>query len=227
MHNQRHMIPKARRRTTPQNALRWGASVVLALGCFLLLGRVFLPASHTPWAGVDQAGKKNNKQSMELLAHTPSKPIISKEKNTKKSVEKTPLKKQGDFPQPKQARPVASEAQPPATQSSTPHAPHQKPTAATPLVDARELDPGFRLLSVVRPRFPFLAWNLRKSGSVRLEVEINPQGGVERVVVLKETGDWGFGQSAMMAYQNARFSPPTIREKPVQVRWRKTIRFLP
>lgn len=99
--------------------------------------------------------------------------------------------------------------------------------ADDPLVSAELLDPGFRLLRVKALVYPPAALNLRRAGKVRLEIEVDAQGRATRVVVLGETGDWGFGGAASKAYSQAHFTPPTRQGKPVRVRWRKTLVFRP
>ncbi len=89
------------------------------------------------------------------------------------------------------------------------------------------MDPGFRLRSAQRPRYPERARRLRQPGEVRLAVEVATDGSVTRIDVLAESRGWGFGAAARRAYAAARFTPPTVRGEPVRVIWHKTLRFLP
>jgi TonB family protein len=95
------------------------------------------------------------------------------------------------------------------------------------LVNARALDPGFRLVVPIQPRYPAVAQRLGRPGVVELELEVAPDGRVATVRIVAETPGWGFGAATREAYANARFSPPTVRGEPVRVRWRKTLHFRP
>jgi len=104
----------------------------------------------------------------------------------------------------------------------------ESPTGeAPPLVTQEHLDPGFRLLKPVSPRYPTGAWQRRLSGRVRLAVEVDDRGAVRQVTILEETRGWGFGDAARAAYSSARFTPPTRQGQPVRVRWLKTLEFQP
>ena len=122
--------------------------------------------------------------------------------------------------------------------TQTPHADknkamdtNQDKIAATPssakIVTPRQLDAGFRQLKGTSPRYPTGARRAGVPGEVRMELEINPAGQVERVEIMGETGGWGFGDAVRRAYLAARFSPPTMAGEPVRVRWRQTLRFTP
>jgi TonB family protein len=95
------------------------------------------------------------------------------------------------------------------------------------LVTAQALDPGFRLVAPIQPRYPAVAQRLGRPGVVELELEVAPDGRVATVRIVAETPGWGFGAATREAYAAARFSPPTVRGEPVRVRWRKTLRFRP
>lgn len=112
--------------------------------------------------------------------------------------------------------------------NTAPAAPVSQGPVATPRrVAPTELDSGFALLQGGQARYPARARRLGRSGEARLEVEIDSDGTVRSVRVLKETGQWGFGQAARAAYEGARFSPPRAGGRPVRVVWRKTLRFTP
>jgi TonB family protein len=95
------------------------------------------------------------------------------------------------------------------------------------VVNAQALDPGFRLVAPIQPRYPAVAQRLGRPGVVELELEVAPDGRVATVRIVAETPGWGFGAATREAYAAARFSPPTVRGEPVRVRWRKTLRFRP
>ena len=109
--------------------------------------------------------------------------------------------------------------------AGTPAGPRQGGTL--PVVAQEQLDPGFRLLAPVRPRYPAGAWQRRLPGRVRLAVEVDDLGQVAKITVLEETQGWGFGEAAQAAYATARFSPPRRQGAPVRVRWLKTLVFQP
>lgn len=96
-----------------------------------------------------------------------------------------------------------------------------------PAVAPEQLDAGFRLLAPVSPAYPERAQLLGRGGEVRVELAVGRDGSVERVQVLDETGHWGFGHAVRRAYRGARFSPPTVRGRPVRVLWRQTVIFRP
>lgn len=99
--------------------------------------------------------------------------------------------------------------------------------ARTGIVAPRALDPGFRLLHPVRPRYPDHARRLKRMGMVVLELEVGTDGQVARIAVLQESKGWEFGEAARDAFATARFTPPTVNGRPVRVLWRKTLHFRP
>jgi len=96
-----------------------------------------------------------------------------------------------------------------------------------PLVDVDRLDPGFEMQGRLSPRYPARALRNRRSGMVRLALDVNESGRVERVTVLEETPGWGFADAALAAAGQISFSPPTMQGRPVRVRWLKTLVFRP
>lgn len=99
--------------------------------------------------------------------------------------------------------------------------------SAPPLVEAQTLDAGFRLLTPIRPRYPEQARRLGRSGTVRLQLEVAPDGRVARMTVRDSEPGWGFGASVRAAFAQARFTPPTLHGRPVRVLWRQTLHFRP
>jgi len=95
------------------------------------------------------------------------------------------------------------------------------------LVSVQTLDPGFRMLARVQPRYPEAARRLGRPGTVQVELEVAPDGRVTRIAVADESPGWGFGAAAREAYGHARFSPPRLHGEPVRVRWRRTLHFRP
>lgn len=96
-----------------------------------------------------------------------------------------------------------------------------------PLVDVQTLDAGFRLMTPVEPRYPEQARRLGRAGTVRLELDIGPDGQVTRITVQDASPGWGFGAAARAAFAHARFTPPRLHGEPVRVRWRRTLHFRP
>lgn len=99
--------------------------------------------------------------------------------------------------------------------------------AAGGSVAPEALDAGFGLAAPVRLPYPVAALASGQAGQARIEMEIEPSGRVARVTVLDETAGWGFGDAARQGYLGARFTPPTVRARPVRVVLRKTIEFQP
>src|SRR5262249_42543747 len=90
-------------------------------------------------------------------------------------------------------------------------------TGGMSTVDAESLDAGFAILTPIQLGYPDAALRARKTGQVRLEVEVGPDGRVLNVRVLESTPGWGFEESARNAYAQARFSPPRWQGRPVRV----------
>ena len=105
--------------------------------------------------------------------------------------------------------------------------PAASPQASARVVTPVQLDPGFRQVAGRSPRYPMGARRAGVVGEVQMELEIAPNGLVDRVEIVQETSGWGFGEAVRLAYLAARFSPPTMAGKPVRVRWRRTLRFSP
>jgi TonB family protein len=95
------------------------------------------------------------------------------------------------------------------------------------LVGEQALDPGFGLVAPVEPRYPPAARRLQRAGTVRVELEVAPDGSVTRLLAHEDTPGWGFGTATREAFARARFSPPTVNGEPVRVRWLKTVHFRP
>ncbi len=124
---------------------------------------------------------------------------------------------------PAESDPAEEPAPPVAAQNS----PATEGGGSANAVAQEELDEGFGLLAPVLPSYPPQARRLGRNGKVKLELAVDPRGRVRRITILEETAGWGFGAAARAAYGRARFSPPTLRGRPVWVLWRKTLHFAP
>jgi protein TonB len=74
--------------------------------------------------------------------------------------------------------------------------------------------------------YPPIAQRSGIEGSVILELFIDREGVVQRVIILKETPTGrGFGEAAAKAFQGQRCTPAESNGKPVAVRFRYPVRF--
>ena len=120
----------------------------------------------------------------------------------------------------------SSPANLPAIQKPQHRAKTRKIFQAETLVRINQLDDGFHLLEEVRPYYPPWARWRNESGWVELELFVDIEGRVRRLRLLNESNAL-FGEAAVVAWNRARFTPPTVKGKPVKVRWRQMIYFKP
>jgi protein TonB len=74
--------------------------------------------------------------------------------------------------------------------------------------------------------YPSIAQRSGLEGMVYLELFIDPQGNVQRIIILKEEPQGrGFGEAAVRAFQGLRGSPAEANGVPVAVRYRYPVRF--
>jgi periplasmic protein TonB len=84
---------------------------------------------------------------------------------------------------------------------------------------------GPRFATKALPKYPRLARELGKEGTVLLRLTIDDQGRLLDVEVLKRAGS-GFDEEAMRAVRDSSFSPAKINGKPVSCRAQLPIRFV-
>jgi len=84
---------------------------------------------------------------------------------------------------------------------------------------------GPRFLSQAAPKYPKLARELGKEGTVLLRLTINERGQLTDVEVLKRAGS-GFDEEAVRAVKESRFSPARKDGKPIICRACLPIRFV-
>jgi len=152
-----------------------------------------------------------------------------KKNGAERTTEKTLTQRNGEGPAATDRQQGANGAPEPDTarQAEAPRSTATAGATTLPVVTEKELDRGFRQIRQVYPRYPPRAFSRKQGGEVRVELEINARGEVSQVRILKETGQWGFGEAVSMAFLDARFTPPTMQGRPVRVLWRKTLRFAP
>ncbi len=84
---------------------------------------------------------------------------------------------------------------------------------------------GPRFLHKAMPRYPRLARELGKEGTVLLRLTIDERGSLTHVEVLKRAGS-GFDEEAVRAARDSRFSPARINGKAVACRAQLPVRFV-
>jgi protein TonB len=75
----------------------------------------------------------------------------------------------------------------------------------------------------IEPADPDLSGTV--SGTIVLRLEINAQGIVDRVIVVRAVPDYAFGQDAFAAFKNARFAPARKTGMPVPSEIRVELRY--
>jgi protein TonB len=74
--------------------------------------------------------------------------------------------------------------------------------------------------------YPPIAQRSGLEGMVYLELFIDPQGNVLRIIILKEEPQGrGFGEAAVRAFQGLHGTPAEANGTPVAVRYRYPVRF--
>lgn len=84
---------------------------------------------------------------------------------------------------------------------------------------------GPRFLAKAQPKYPRLARELEKEGTVLLRLTIDEGGRLRHVEVLKRAGS-GFDEEAVRAVRDSTFIPAKINGKPLSCRAQLTIRFV-
>lgn len=129
---------------------------------------------------------------------------------------------------PSEERPRAVEATPAQEVSEEPGKPAAAANLSTPQgpVDAAfGSGDGPRFLHKAMPRYPRLARELGKEGTVLLRLTIDERGSLTHVEVLQRAGS-GFDEEAVRAARESRFSPARINGKAVACRAQLPVRFV-
>ncbi|MEM6797041.1 MAG: energy transducer TonB, partial [Acidobacteriota bacterium] len=116
---------------------------------------------------------------------------------------------------------LEAETPPPAPESPPP-APARE---LLPLSNGEGIEPPTRLATPL-PRYPQSAWATGVTGDVVLEVEVDREGRVGEVTLLRGLPH-GLSEAAIEAVVRWRFRPATRQGEPIAVRHRVTIRFAP
>ncbi|NLI83317.1 MAG: energy transducer TonB [Deltaproteobacteria bacterium] len=114
------------------------------------------------------------------------------------------------------ANPMGSGSTPPAVAGGTTHQPVDTPFGSRY---------GPRFLMKVLPRYPRLARELGKEGTVLLQLLLDEKGKLLDVQILKKAGS-GFDEEAVRAVKNSTFSPATRNGRPIMCRARLPIQFV-
>ncbi len=85
---------------------------------------------------------------------------------------------------------------------------------------------GAKVLSLPRPRYPYLSRRLGEEGLVLLEVEVLPSGRAGRITVVEEPGHPRLVEAARKAARKARFKPATRNGRPVRSSVQIPFRFI-
>ncbi len=138
-------------------------------------------------------------------------------------------------PAPKKKPPVPPEERPQTVEAPTVPAQviseEPKTTAAGLSAPRGPVDAAFgsgdgpRFLHKAMPRYPRLARELGKEGTVLLRLTIDERGSLTHVEVLQRAGS-GFDEEAVRAVRESRFSPARINGKPVASRAQLPVRFV-
>lgn len=113
------------------------------------------------------------------------------------------------------ARPTPTAAEKPAQPQEPGPPPAAGPTGPVGPVVA-VVERAVPLGAAIAPTYPERAIDRLKSGSVRLALQINPDGTVAQVTLLAEDPKgWGFGDAAVKAAKKTKFKPKTVDGKAV------------
>ncbi len=100
----------------------------------------------------------------------------------------------------------------------------KSPGSGSP-IEAPALDRQPRLVSHLRPVYPYKARRQGLNGTVVVEVLVSAKGRVAKARVVRATPENVFEDSALKAVRQWRFAPATANGKPVRARVRIPIRF--